>query len=294
MSCAPNLLLNYHFTFHTRFPCISCIILWQFLFLAAYFIHDFLFNVSQMIFLYVVLSCAPDLFENCQPIFHTWFPCVAIASFYDNFCFWQQLIGKFAKMQRIPQVGSFPAKEALIVGLFCEKWPLKIAIARQFLFLAVTSWEIVALEKSCHTCERVVWHIKMSHVAHTYVIESWHACGWGLSHVWMSCVTHMNESWRTWEGVLSYIWIYHEYGWFMSHTWISNIMHVDESVFLAVVKCDIVSVYMCVYIYKHIYICTNIYMCVYVYVYIYTYINMFIYIYTYIYMYVNTRTHTYT
>jgi len=62
-----------------------------------------------------------------------------------------------------------------------------------------------------------VWvtsRIWMSHVTH--MDESCHAYGWVTSRIWMSHVTHMDES-------------CHAYGWVMSRIWMSHVTHMDES-----------------------------------------------------------------
>jgi len=41
----------------------------------------------------------------------------------------------------------------------------------------------------------------MSHITH--VNESYHACEWVILHIWMSHVTHMNESCHTYEWAMS-------------------------------------------------------------------------------------------
>ena len=62
--------------------------------------------------------------------------------------------------------------------------------------------------------EWVMAHIWMSHVTH--MNESCHTYEWVMSRIWMSHVTHMNESCHTCK-------------WVMSHTWMSHVTHVDES-----------------------------------------------------------------
>ena len=77
------------------------------------------------------------------------------------------------------------------------------------------------------TC--VTWRIRMCDMTHSYVWHDscmcaiWliHMCGMTHSYVWhdsfmMSHVTHMNES-------------YHTYEWVMSHIWISHVTHMNES-----------------------------------------------------------------
>ena len=57
-------------------------------------------------------------------------------------------------------------------------------------------------------------HIWMSHVTH--MNESCHTYEWVMSHIWMSHVTHMNESRHTYE-------------WVMSHIWMSHVTYMNES-----------------------------------------------------------------
>ena len=51
----------------------------------------------------------------------------------------------------------------------------------------------------------VMSHMWMSHVTH--VNESCHTCEWVMSHIWMSHVTRMNESCHTCEWVMSHMWM---------------------------------------------------------------------------------------
>ena len=60
-----------------------------------------------------------------------------------------------------------------------------------------------------------------------------------MSHIWMSHVTHMNESCHTYEWVMSHIWMSHTthmnastshtYEWVMFHIWMSHVTHMNES-----------------------------------------------------------------
>ena len=59
-----------------------------------------------------------------------------------------------------------------------------------------------------------------------------------MSHMWLSHVTHMNESCHTYEWVMSHIWMSpvthtnescHTYEWVMSHIWMSHVTHTNES-----------------------------------------------------------------
>jgi len=72
-------------------------------------------------------------------------------------------------------------------------------------------------------------HIWMSHVTH--VNESCQSYEWVMSHMWMSHVNHMNESCYTCEWVMSIIWMSHvthvneschTYECVMSHIWMSD------------------------------------------------------------------------
>ena len=79
-------------------------------------------------------------------------------------------------------------------------------------------------------------HIWMSHVTH--VNESCHICEWVMSHIWMSLVTHMNQSCHMCEWVMSHIWMSHvtcvnepchTYEWVMSHVWMGHVTHMNSS-----------------------------------------------------------------
>jgi len=67
--------------------------------------------------------------------------------------------------------------------------------------------------------------------------ESWHTYEWVTSHIWMSHVTHVNESCHTYR-VMSHIWMSHvthinqsrhTYEWVMSNMWMSHTSHMNES-----------------------------------------------------------------
>jgi len=62
-------------------------------------------------------------------------------------------------------------------------------------------------------------HIWMSHVTH--MNESCHTYEWVMSHIWMGHVTHTNESCHT-ESC-------HTYEWVMSHIGMSRVTHRNES-----------------------------------------------------------------
>jgi len=92
------------------------------------------------------------------------------------------------------------------------------------------------MNESCHSHERVMSHIWMSHGTH--MNESYHTHEWVMSLTWMSHVTHMNESCHSHEWVMSLTWMshgthvnesYHTYEWVMSLTWMSHVAHMNES-----------------------------------------------------------------
>jgi len=58
--------------------------------------------------------------------------------------------------------------------------------------------------ESCHTCE-----------CRTFINETCHTYDWGMSHMWLSHVTHMIESFHTFDWVMSHIGMSHD--WVMSH-----------------------------------------------------------------------------
>ena len=110
-------------------------------------------------------------------------------------------------------------------------------------------------EYDIHMAHIWMWHTYDIHMAHiwmtrhrfkwldrwcgshvTHMNESYHTYEWvmsqAMSHMWMSHVTHMNESWRTYEWVMSHIWMSHvthmneschTYEWVMSHIWMWHI-----------------------------------------------------------------------
>jgi len=90
-----------------------------------------------------------------------------------------------------------------------------------------------ASEKTSATYEWVTSHVWMSHVTH--INESLHTYEWVMLHIWMSHVTNMNQSCHTYEWFTSHIWMRHvthmhdsrhTYELFMSLMWMS---HVNES-----------------------------------------------------------------
>ena len=79
-------------------------------------------------------------------------------------------------------------------------------------------------------------HIWMSHVTH--MNQSCRTYEWVMSHTKMSCATHMNASCRTYEWVTFQIGISliahmnepcHMYEWVMPHIWMSHAAHMNES-----------------------------------------------------------------
>jgi len=98
-----------------------------------------------------------------------------------------------------------------------------------------------------HTCEWVIshtWtsHIRVSHVAHmnesyhTYArLERWwfldHIYKWAMSHTWtshirVSHVTHINQSWHTYACLVRSWFSSHTYELAMSHIWMSHVTYM--------------------------------------------------------------------
>ena len=77
--------------------------------------------------------------------------------------------------------------------------------------ITCVTWHIyparVYMNESCHTCDWVMSHMWLSHVTH--VIESFPLWNGVMSHVWRSQVTRMKESCNTYEGVMSHIRMNH-------------------------------------------------------------------------------------
>ena len=86
-------------------------------------------------------------------------------------------------------------------------------------------------------CARwVMSHIWMSHVTH--VNESRHRYEWVMSHRWISHVTRINESYHTYERAISHIWMihgthmnesWHICAWGMAHRSMSHVTHMNGS-----------------------------------------------------------------
>jgi len=93
----------------------------------------------------------------------------------------------------------------------------------------------------CHTCRfqchtwrsHLRYRVIMSHVTHmnescTHTNESWRTYQWVMSFIWTSHVTHMTESCDTYEWVMSHIRMGHvthtndscqTYEWVLSYIW---------------------------------------------------------------------------
>ena len=85
--------------------------------------------------------------------------------------------------------------------------------------------------------ECVMSHTWMSHVT-KLIYKCDFACGFTGSHMWMSHVTRMNESYHTYEWVISHIQMSHvtrtneschTYEWVMSHIWMRHVTRTNES-----------------------------------------------------------------
>jgi len=84
------------------------------------------------------------------------------------------------------------------------------------------------MNESCPSCESVVSNVWMSCISH--VNELYRTYETAMSHIWNSHVTHMSESCHTYEWVTSHIRMshvthmnesYHTYEWFMPHAFMS-------------------------------------------------------------------------
>jgi len=68
---------------------------------------------------------------------------------------------------------------------------------------------------------KVTPHIWLSHITH--MNESHHTYEWVTSHIWINHGTHMNESRHTYEWAMSRI------EWVTSHIWMSHVTHINAS-----------------------------------------------------------------
>ena len=97
---------------------------------------------------------------------------------------------------------------------------------------------VTHMNESCHAYEWVMSHIWMSHVTQV-LLELSRMYEWVTSHIWMSHiasiwmshVTHVNESWQIYGWVKSHLWMrdimrHITYiGWIMSHMWTNRGKH---------------------------------------------------------------------
>jgi len=132
--------------------------------------------------------------------------------------------------------------EIILTALFLLVW-VEICFKEEFwgkrwrfIHTCDMTYSHVRYDLSGHTCDWAILHMWLSHITH--VNESYHTCAWVMSHMWMSHVTHVNESYRTCEWVMSHMWMSHvahvneschTCAWVLSHMWMSHITHVNES-----------------------------------------------------------------
>ena len=84
----------------------------------------------------------------------------------------------------------------------------------------------------CATTRSQISYLWTSHGTHEWVM--WHMCT-SHSHIWISEVAHMNESWHTYEWVMARIWMrhvthmneaWHRYEWDMPHISMCHAAHI--------------------------------------------------------------------
>ena len=97
---------------------------------------------------------------------------------------------------------SFTAKEPLIAGLFCGKWHVKIRHPMTIRH-TVPRQLVCPFDSSYSRRGDVMSHIWMSHVTHTN--ESHHGNVSATAQVWMSHVTHVSESYFAYKWDTSHI-----------------------------------------------------------------------------------------
>jgi len=119
--------------------------------------------------------------------------------------------------------------ESLLQGSFAKE-TLEYIITCLFMWLfTCVTWVLVRLGH--HTCEGVMSHMWMSHVTH--VNESCHTCEWDLSHMWMNHITHVNESCHTCENgcPIAMCAVTHDHNSPHSFTWVWGVTHIYVGLF---------------------------------------------------------------
>jgi len=129
--------------------------------------------------------------------------------------------------------------------------------------------------------------------------ESYHTYELVISHVWMSHVTYVNESCQTYTWVISHVWMshitqvnasHHKHKWVVLHVWMNHIY-----------RCICIIIHLCTSMYigdhhwssfwfsnKQHYLSTSMY--IYIHMYAYMYINVYLYTHTHA-GYTDTHTH---
>jgi len=103
---------------------------------------------------------------------------------------------------------------------------------------------VTHMSESCHTCGWGLSHIRMSHVTHERVVphmwmrhctclnEACHTYEYVMSHIRMRHVTHINESCRSYEYVMPHIWIRlitHTNEACHTHEWVISVKSISHA-----------------------------------------------------------------
>ena len=89
-----------------------------------------------------------------------------------------------------------------------------------YCFCIAVEWgvsHVTGGRESCHACGWVV---------SSFWMRSW---SWVMSHIWRSHVTHVNESYYTYEWVMSHMCTHVNALLVLSHIWMSHVPHMNES-----------------------------------------------------------------
>jgi len=135
---------------------------------------------------------------------------------------------RVAKTHRMPYLyRSFSAKEPYNYWLFCGTWPATQGILWVFVNLYAGIDPVKYTSESCHTYKWVMSHVWMGHVI--YKNQSCRIYEWVILHIWKGHFMYRNAFCRWCKFVVSRIWMGRVAYIIVSHTWMGCVKHMNES-----------------------------------------------------------------